>query len=110
MTISYFPCEKKESFGPKSDNTSWCQLVKGMITPTPSKLHSNSQRRNVSLKCFISNQIEQNKIERNQTLGSMVSTYVGRGSNPTIIVWGGDLMIDNPRDHHICESERYRFD
>ncbi len=24
--------------------------------------------------------------------------YVGRGSNPTIAVWGGDLMIGNPRD------------
>ena len=101
---------KKEPFGPKSDNTSWCQLVKGMITLTPSKLHSNSQRRNVSLKCFISNQIEQNKIERNQTLDSMVSIYMGRGSNPIIIVWGGDLMIENPRDYYTYEFGSYGFE
>jgi hypothetical protein len=24
--------------------------------------------------------------------------YVGRGLNPTIAVWGGDLMIGNPRE------------
>ncbi len=32
----------------------------------------------------------------------MVSTldanYVGRGSNPITAVWGGDLMVENPRD------------
>ena len=35
-------------------------------------------------------------------IGSMVSTlgtnYVGRGSNLTTVVWGGDLMVENPRD------------
>jgi hypothetical protein len=26
------------------------------------------------------------------------ANYVGRDSNPTTAVWGGDLMVGNPRD------------
>jgi hypothetical protein len=46
--------------------------------------------------------IEVSLLTGNQPLGSMVSilgaNYVSRGSNPTNVVWGGDLMVGNSSD------------